>query len=594
MHDLKNKHLDKECKCFWLSSDKLMTHTDHRFFNIALILIVIIMFVAVCFLSKVDVLWPYDKYSNINALVAGENFYRYGFLKLHLLPVHYKGDLTDNPDYYLHYPPLAEIVNGLVRKVGIESLAIMRFMCGTVFVAGAIFLYFGLRRILGDLVSLCSISFLLFSVYFYGYSVNLYHYSYNFFFLGLFFWLFFRALCDDGSEKNCWVTLWFVFLLQSLTSFEFILYMQVFMWGYFLIMGEFRKRLPLLIILLSAPVVGVGLHFLQNCWAIGWTAAIADGLGFGKRHGSLLSSGRWSALLKLPAFVEKTVDYYFNLSFFGVFLIVSIILTIRHRFSMLARRSVLALIISLILATISWYLIMPAHSYVHQHVVSHFLILILVLMGIFIAVMLDSIFNRKISRKERIMILLLLLLLLLRQGYDVSCKLSDPGFNIRRKHKQLAVLAKVIGSDAIADKSGLLYSSRDCEGLFSYFLHRPANPVFFESEFQGQLNALRKLLPSDWSVNYMLFLRDHANTYNEDLFYYLAGNFPAKMKRVFLPVQDEPVDIILFDICSMTLGKAVPSPLPDSVKLKQLQGIFPEWHIPGFNKRFNEIEAYHW
>ena len=164
--------------------------------NIGMIIIVCVMFAAICAMSKMDVIWPCDRGSNLNVLMSGENFANYGFWKLRFTPLHYIGPISDNPDYYLHYPPLPNIINGLMRIAGINSLAVMRVLCGALFVIGIVCMYRGFARIIGSLAAVCGAGYLLLTMYFYGYGVSLHSHTYNLFFMGLFFLLFLRGILD--------------------------------------------------------------------------------------------------------------------------------------------------------------------------------------------------------------------------------------------------------------------------------------------------------------------------------------------------------------------------------------------------------------
>ncbi len=100
---------------------------------------------------------------------------------------------------------------------------------------------------------------------------------------------------DKKLRRNCDITLALIVCLMfvaicviSTTDILWSSYSQAFAWVYILAIGQFRRRWRLLILLGMAPVVGVGLHFLQNCWAIGFSVAMADNLGFSSRDGSII------------------------------------------------------------------------------------------------------------------------------------------------------------------------------------------------------------------------------------------------------------------------------------------------------------------
>ena len=76
------------------------------------------MIAGVVWMSGQDVLWPKDSFSDVNTLMAAEDFANYGFLRLRFLPVHYVPSVGEHPSYYTHYPPLPDVVCGLVQLAG--------------------------------------------------------------------------------------------------------------------------------------------------------------------------------------------------------------------------------------------------------------------------------------------------------------------------------------------------------------------------------------------------------------------------------------------------------------------------------------------
>jgi len=64
------------------------------------------------------------------------------------------------------------------------------------------------------------------------------------------------------------------------------------------------------VLLATAPLAGVGLHFLQNCWAVGLSTALADNLGFTKRDVGGLAQ-RFGVMTKVPKVVLGRSSVYF-------------------------------------------------------------------------------------------------------------------------------------------------------------------------------------------------------------------------------------------------------------------------------------------
>jgi hypothetical protein len=240
------------------------------------------MIAGVCWMSEQDVVWPDDAFSDMNTLMSAENFATQGFFHLHFLPVHYVPDGGEQPNYYTHYPPLPNVFCGLVWAAGGQSLAAQRIICGLVGIVGWLLLYWAVARRLGGLAGVMGLAFAATSGFFFSYGVSVHQHGFNIFFVGLFLALFLTATDHDRPRWWLWAGCWAAMFLESLASFEFIVYMQAVAWLYVLGTGQFRRRWKVLLVLAAAPVAGVGLHFLQNAWATGWQAARGDFLGYGQ------------------------------------------------------------------------------------------------------------------------------------------------------------------------------------------------------------------------------------------------------------------------------------------------------------------------
>ena len=89
----------------------------------------------------------------------------------------------------MHYPPLPNIINGMLQSLGIKSLMVMRIFCGLLGIVGLFFLYRALAMVVSPLAALGGLAFLASSVYFFSYGISIHAHNYNLLFLGLFFWL---------------------------------------------------------------------------------------------------------------------------------------------------------------------------------------------------------------------------------------------------------------------------------------------------------------------------------------------------------------------------------------------------------------------
>ncbi|MHC4727865.1 MAG: hypothetical protein ACYS17_11625 [Planctomycetota bacterium] len=575
--------------------------------NVGMAMVVGVMFIAICVMSTMDVTWPADSASNVNVIMSGENFAKYGFMRLHFLPVQHVGPISDSPWYYLHYPPLPNIINGLLQKAGVRSLFWMRVFCGTFFIIGSVCLYRGLGRVIGPFGAVCGLGFLTTTLFFSRFTISLHQHDYNMFFLGMFFLLFLRAIHSEKPKKGSWLGCWLILFFSSLTSFEFILYPQVFALIYVLATGQFRRRWRLLVVLAAAPLAGVGLHFVQNCWAVGLSTALADNLGFTKRDFGGLAQ-RFGIMMKVPKMVLQRSSTYFYFSWPAISALAVVIFALRQKICPKMSRHVGALLLAVLVSPVAWYLLMPSHTVRHTHIMNQLLPLVVVVIGSAISVMLSVLLRKDSTAWGRLLAGAVLLALALNQLYVIKPKLNE-----RTRFTDMTLL-KAIGPNGLPQKAGFLFNRDFKVGPhFSYITRRPAwYPGFGSSlpavsvigveqdepRVRGWLNntlpgpdflrVLQKCVPEDWPIRYLVFLGKGDYTNNE-LFRALAVNCLGKKKEFNLPGQDTPAALILFDISPLHLWEDQRPALDPQVQQKQLGGTFAQWDIPGFDQRLKRL-----
>lgn len=545
--------------------------------NLAIAVILMVMFCMICLFSTFDVLRPLDSWSDVNTLIAGENFAKYGFLPLHFQPVHYLGSLSETPHYYLHYPPLAELFNGLLQSMGLRSLFVMRVISGLFFIIGLLFVYRGIGYVTGPFAALCGIAFLGTTLYFMAYSTSIHTHAYNTFFLGVYLFLFIRAIDDVGQGKKQWILCWFILFFGALTSFEFILYMQLFSWIYVLGKGQFRKRRWVLIFLGLAPVVGVALHFIQNSWATGWSFAISDSFGFGSYQAGV-SIERLRATVKLSAVVSRYSLKFFHVSWPCFALLAVTVCACRKSISSRMEQHGGALLLAVLAASMSWYLFMPTHVLRHQHTSNQLLVLVVVVMGCTFSLGLKLIRCRNSGLLIRTLIVSILVAVLLNHAYEIKNFLSRQPSNYFR-------VARVLGSDALPEKSSYLCSPEFRSPYTKYFIRRSIWICDKERlEDASFLRRMQSYIAEDEPIRYFLFY--HEGEYlTDELFIKLAGNYYGRQKQFRIPGQDVSGSIILFDMPQLLTTEEVGIPLPEDIASGQLQGTFPKWEIPRFDER---------
>jgi hypothetical protein len=544
----------------------------------AAIVVLAVMFSMTCLFSTFDVLTPYDSWSDVSTLMAGENFAKYGFLRLHFEPVHYLASLSETPVYYLHYPPLPEIFNGLLQSMGIKSLFAMRIVSGLFFLAGLFLLYRALGCISSPLAALCGITFLGTSAYFIAYSTSIHTHAYNTFFLGAYLCLFIRLMDKRLQGGKPWILCWLILFVASLTSFEFILYMQVFSWMYVLAAGKLRKYWLILMCLGLAPVTGVTLRVIQNLWAAGWHFAASDALGVVKYHPGL-GIERLAATIKIPSIVSRYSAMLFHLTWPCFALLTVLICFIRKSISRRMEQYCGPFLLAVLAASASWYLFLPTHASLHLHTANQLLVLVVFVMGCTFSVGLRLITCRKSGFVIRILVALVLLAVLLEHGYEIKNFLSRKPGNPYR-------VARVVGPDALPRNASYLCSPEFRGPYTSYFLKRALWDCSLDAlRNEHFLQTRQEATSQDEPIRYFLFY--HEGDYLKDeLFIKLASSSYGKQKLFQGPAPNTSCCLILFDISEMITPHVPTETLPDHVASEQLKGLFPQWEIPGFEERF--------
>ncbi|MBN1344253.1 MAG: hypothetical protein JXQ73_16320 [Phycisphaerae bacterium] len=574
------------------SSKPSLLLAGHQY-SVAAGIVVVLMMLLVCALATSNVIWPDDQYTDMTILTAGENFAKHGLLRVKLLPILQTGPLTDPPAYYTHYPPLSHITNGLLQIMGVKSLAVMRAFCGLLGIAGLVCMCRAFSPTIGSLASACGLGFVATSGFFLTYCISLHH-TFNFLFLGIFFLCFLEALRREGAAGKWWIACWAALMLASLNSFEFILYPQVFAWVYVLATGQIRKRWKMLLILGTAPVLGVGLHYLQNCWALGWSAAAEDAVDAFKRPGRGPAQDRWVNLGRLPELISAHGSRLFYWSWPVLLLIAGLWVSFRSRLGSKTEDEesqgppglgeLASLLLAITAASATWYLFMPNHVVLHPHTIGQLLPLAMVVMGGAVAVVVPRAFGWNVSLVERLMALIAVLVVALGQIQSVRECLD------RAENRPVSFfLMEAMGEDALPPKSAIL-SNTYADAQMAYFLHRPLwrTPTEILPLNEEAIASLRKRLPPDWSIGYYIY---DASRRPGELFRTLAEKCPGKI--VTIPNAKDVRPLIVFDLGPWLDPNATAKGLDPETRAKQLRGEFPFWDQPGFQQRLYDVLSRH-
>jgi len=211
-----------------------------------------------------------DPFSDSNVIMASLNFAKKGFGKLYCLPVFSMLLNSDDPVFYTHYPPLPDIFVGLQKKyLGISSLFGHRLIAITISAMGAGFFYLMINYLFGPAAALISLLVFTANPLFFNYAFSIHQFNLGFLLLFSGLFCFVLALGEPGQAHHAILlaVFWLAYFLESLNSFEHILFIAIFTISYSLFKAAVSP--VLLIVIVSAPLLGLVLHFLQNIAALG-------------------------------------------------------------------------------------------------------------------------------------------------------------------------------------------------------------------------------------------------------------------------------------------------------------------------------------
>src|ERR1700741_3729611 len=280
-----------------------------------------------------------DSYSEASVLIAGTHFVHYGFFNLKFLPVEQPDPLTDPPRYYTHYPPLPYILNGVWKKFGFQDLWQFRMISILVSLFAAYLFYLIASRLFNSLIGFLCFTYFVSSGVFLDWADSVYMYPYQDLTIYGAMLCFLIAVEKKSSGKNngaLYYFLTYVLLVgNALTSFESIVLLQVFFWGYTFFIDR-TVGLRKLFIVATAPVVGLLMHFGQIVWALGWNATLGD--MYRTFMYRTLDSGAMGTtqILLYPVLVVNRLERFYGLLIMpvvGIWIFYGLIRIVRLRFA---------------------------------------------------------------------------------------------------------------------------------------------------------------------------------------------------------------------------------------------------------------------
>lgn len=320
-----------------------------------------------------------DEFSDANILSAGENFFRFGFIRCKFLPM-FEVNADAPGNLYTHIPPLSDILNGFMR-IGFRADSLVFFRAVALFVAflSLFFWYLFIKNFTGKVtVALWAGLFYLTNSMFLFCMDSLHQPSYADALRSAIFFFYFKILTTSKKKPSLFLLVWFLYFIVSLFTFEYLLYLALFFIFFPLCFKKEEKIfIPKLFIclLMLAPVCGFLLHLMQNAWYFGGVSGAFEDLKGAAIERIAHSSDSAFKNLNLSAWWQLALARNFSLAFmfnsFGLLTFLFICLFLYGQLSKESKqalRSLMRLGILFILLGISWYVTFPAHTVAHAFV----------------------------------------------------------------------------------------------------------------------------------------------------------------------------------------------------------------------------------
>jgi hypothetical protein len=315
-----------------------------------------------------------DEYSDANVLNAGENFAKLGFIKCRFLPMFEPG--LDSPqDLYTHYPPLGDIFNGLLRVIfKSDSLRLFRGVSLFFSLFTLLFWYLFVKVFTRNaFVSILAALFYLSSPLFL-YGLDSLGIGYTEFLRSTVFLTFIIMVDSTGRRKKVFFTLlWGALVLESLFTFDYIIYFSLFFLLFKIVFRKTEEELPkaAILLLFLAPVFGFLLHLAQNIWYFGGVhTALQDMKNIAVERAA--HSKDSSGVLNFPAWWQYVITRNFSLVLlFNYFILLPFFLFAAFLYRSLSSVNkkeigpILRLLLIFAVCGISWYILFPSHSFAH-------------------------------------------------------------------------------------------------------------------------------------------------------------------------------------------------------------------------------------
>jgi hypothetical protein len=512
---------------------------------------VLVFFLVIVHSWDDHVLYNPSYFTDLLTLIASENFLEHGFTTLKFLPVFDPQIDPGNIAFYTHYPPLSVIFNALLMKTGISSLPLLRLFP---ILAGALFLLFWIRTVrllVDETAAYISGLFIVTSSLFTKWLPSLFCYSYDYLLVSIGVYAFLRACrsTDVPAQKRylalCWVSTW----IQSLMSFEFILFLQTFYFGYALL---YRPKLPrsFLFALPTAPLAGFALHLFQNFLVLGPAAVTDLASAFMARTQGMQAESSFGMLRYAELLGLRILRWYGLLPVALISWLVVHFLTEKTETTSTLRGHLRVLLLFFVCGA-AWFIIFMEHSFVHFHELRQWLFFYALGASLFLKDILSRLSRLESPLKKSLIAVALIILFAdhgARFGYGFF---NEPrtlhGLVAFREIKETTSPRSRVFTNYAYETHCAYYSDRNCHPVRDISSLKEAEPrgedlFLFAAEDRGAF--LLKHVPllgylSKWTLHRSYVQADYSRNNQDDrflkdpLFQHLAKTYPFKVSNGF-------------------------------------------------------------
>ncbi len=330
-----------------------------------------------------------DSWSEANVLVSARNAERNGWGAYRGVAQHQVDRppfVNDSLFYYAHYPLGASYLGWASYHVAGENLAALRWLPALVSVGALVLWFLLVRRIAGPRTALLSTAVLASSYGFVAFADDIYH-SYSPLCLVGMMLAFVTGGAASGRRRVLLLAAaWVLLFINSFLSWEWHLWSQIFLWGYWLWIDRplAPRRLALFVL---APLLAFGIHQTVRQHAFGpspRSEVVQDLLRRTVRLEETADTPLDVTMATLPSFVATRFARFFGVGIGGLWLLLVVagvmsggIAAAPFRIAPAYRWAVL-----LFVCGISWWCVMWQHTAVHPHVMGHALLFYALTLGL--------------------------------------------------------------------------------------------------------------------------------------------------------------------------------------------------------------------